>query len=204
MSPPTPARVTLETHAAIAPLIRGMFDPARLGGSLGAAPDAAALTSAERAFRAELNAQREARAEALRESMERSLIAGVTLGPLELEVGEVMIVARARFVLDDLRKLPLIRVSFEPDLPRERPFEHFRVTEAADELRLTGRLEAFAPPREAAATEGVGGQGLAIELPRPARSSNAHRVDASAPNRLEWYFDLAQWAQPAPWVEAVW
>lgn len=204
MKLPIPATVTLETHTAIAPLLRGMFSPSRLGAHLGTEPDPAALERASSAFRAELIAAAQERAELLRQSMERSLIEGVTLGAVELEVQEELLIARTRFDLEDLRKLPLIRVSFEPGLPRERPFEHFRVTELRDELRLTGTLESVGLPQGAAFTERVGGLGLWIELPRPVRSSNAHRADPASPTRLEWFFDAARWADEAPRIEASW
>lgn len=180
-----PAKVTVGTQNNLEPMLRKMLlDMKALDGS-GGEVSAEELAAAAKAFGEELEGQS---SEELEKSMRRTLPQGVKIAGLDVQRDGLRVTTTTTYALDDIKKLPILRMSFEPGQPRQRPFADISVALTQDGLTVEGMpppLDLDTPdvPEEDLRQHALS-FGLKIDL--PVLESNADEADEG---RLQWRFD---------------
>lgn len=183
-----PAKVTVGTQSNLEPLIRQMLlEMKGLDGQGGDVTDEE-LAAAAKAFGEELEGQS---ADTLEKSMRRTLPQGVKVAALEVERDGMRVSTTTTYALDDIKKLPILRMSFEPGQPRQRPFADISVALSQDGLTIEGMpppIELNAPdvPEEALREHALS---FALRIDLPVLESNAVE---DGDGRLIWRFDGAR------------
>lgn len=200
MHSPVPAKVSIGMRSPVAPLLRQLrLDLQALDGASGApAPEEMAV--AVQAFRRHLQATRAEDEARIRKELTRGLPAGVQLETTGFDVFEDLVVTNTTFALDDLRKLPLLRMSFEPGSARSRPFAELVVSEDERGLQVLGMPPALSLEGGEGSSEPLSALELRFELEveRPVLECSASEVGRGKAGVLSWRFDGARLSARTP------
>lgn len=160
----------------------------------GTSSSAEVMAEVRQRFAIELDARTAADLETVRNSIGRTLPAGVGIEHLTRERMGSVVESSLFLALDDLRKLPVIRVAFEPGLVRQTPFAEIAIIDEGDAIVVEGM-----PPSLELSPELVGAKGVSahtisfvLEVPRPVLETSG--AEMKAKDALSWTFDLGHLA----------